>query len=645
MAKDIVFNVKFNADGTRKSLGQLEQEYKQFSEEIENTAIGSEQFKELQKQLSQVGREIKNVELGFESLDNEQVASELGSVAGAVGDVSAAFVLLGDDSESMKEVAQNIESALGVSMAFKGAIEGVTSASKLLKNSQKAQNVIQGISNVLGLTAVNTAVANTAATTAETAAIGKSTVALNLKTLSLKALRIALISTGIGILIVGLGLLAANFDKVKTALGGAIDFLKELPIKIQEGLRSFREMGTGVQILMGVLSAGLIPIIAHTIGYLEELGAVTTAEAKRRFAAEQKAYNASRDLIREKVNLLEEEKKAVKEVTETAVEGLDYEIKKRQAAGLDFADIEKEKLQTLIRSTQEQLKLIQSVVDARQRELELAIENNSIFGEISAKILLENAQKEKAQQDEIFKEQLQALELFNIKQEKLRSDNVKKKQAEKKKEHEQELKDAKKRADEITLIESRAVAERAKLTNVNMDLYKAQNDLRIELMEEGLKKELQLSRNAFQERLKQLEEEGILTNDLRTKLIQEQVNNEEQIEKEFRLRQTEERINNASQVISALSSLNQTSLDAQLQAAGDNEAKRNQIRKQAFKRTKALQIAEATINGAQAVLKALSSPLPFVLGPIVAATAAANIAKIAATKFQGETGPTASGGV
>ena len=59
--------------------------------------------------MANTSKEIKNIELGFEGLDREQVASELGSVAGAVGDVTASLVLMGGESETMEQIGASIE--------------------------------------------------------------------------------------------------------------------------------------------------------------------------------------------------------------------------------------------------------------------------------------------------------------------------------------------------------------------------------------------------------------------------------------------------------------------------------------------------------------------------------------------------------
>ena len=149
MAETVALNIKIDAKGSVKSLGDLEKRAGELNEKLRKVPLGSEAFKELKNELVSVNKEIKNTELSMEALDNEQVASEIGSVAGAVGDMTAAFILLGGEGGAIEETAKNIQVALGVSMAFKGAIEGVISFQKLWNNVLKKTAIVQKTINVI----------------------------------------------------------------------------------------------------------------------------------------------------------------------------------------------------------------------------------------------------------------------------------------------------------------------------------------------------------------------------------------------------------------------------------------------------------------------------------------------------------------
>ena len=206
MSEKIVLGLELNSGKAVKSLGDLEQKATELNNELREVPMGTKAFKDLQQQLVGVNKQIKNTELSMEALDNEQVASEMGSVAGAVGDMTGAFVLLGGTGGALEETAQNIEKALGITMAFKGDIEGFSSARKLFNNILKQSNVLQKANLVI-----------TNATVKAQEALGFST---DVTTRSFKTMRAALIATGIGAIVVLIGTLIANWDKLTAAISG-----------------------------------------------------------------------------------------------------------------------------------------------------------------------------------------------------------------------------------------------------------------------------------------------------------------------------------------------------------------------------------------------------------------------------------------
>ena len=214
MAEKVALEIDINAKGATTSLGQLEEEAERLNEELRKVPLGTKAFKDLKQELVGVNKQIKNTELSMEALDNEQVASELGSVAGAVGDVSAAFILLGGGGGAIEDTVRNIEKAIGISMAFKGAIEGTQSAMKLFNNIIKNSTAFQKLNNA------TTIVASTV--------MGLFSKSVDTTSKSFKFLRGAIIATGIGALVVLVGELIANFDKIKNAINGVNDASKEL---------------------------------------------------------------------------------------------------------------------------------------------------------------------------------------------------------------------------------------------------------------------------------------------------------------------------------------------------------------------------------------------------------------------------------
>jgi hypothetical protein len=101
----------------------------------------------------------------------------------------------------------------------------------------------------------------------------------------------------------------------------------------------------------------------------------------------------------------------------------------------------------------------------------------------------------------------------------------------------------------------------------------------------------------------------------------------------------------ASSALSAIASLQQTSMNNQIKAAEGNEKKQEKLRKEAFEKNKKMQIGMAIINAAQGVLSAMASPFPIniAMAAVAALTGIANIAQIKSTTYQGGGSTSASG--
>ena len=218
----VTLEVEITEGGNVKgSLGAMREELDKLTKKLEQIPAGTEEFDRMAAEVAQAGREVKNLELSFEALDNEQVASELGSVAGAVGDVTTGLFLLGGENENLEQLAQNIETALGVSMALKGAIEGVSSAQKLWTSFVSKFTVVQQIA--------------TAATKAF-AAVTKSTLGV-----------LTVIATVVGGLIAAIRSFSSETsaaEKAQTELNGAI----------AEGNKAVAEQTTRINTLTAVIN-------------------------------------------------------------------------------------------------------------------------------------------------------------------------------------------------------------------------------------------------------------------------------------------------------------------------------------------------------------------------------------------------------
>tara|TARA_R110002020_G_scaffold371_3_gene1934 strand:+ start:602 stop:2548 length:1947 start_codon:yes stop_codon:yes gene_type:complete len=203
-----------------KNINDLENAIGSLEDELKQAEFGSEEFKKLSKELTKAQVALKNTELAIESLDSEQVASEFGSLTGAVGDVTGAFVLLGGEDGPIGEVGERISTAIGISMAFKGAIEGISSGRKLLNHALSTSTTLQKINNTV----------NVAATTI----MGLFSKSVNTTSLSFKALKGAIMATGIGALVIGISSAISAIGDWISGTGDAEEAAEKFAAEIEE---------------------------------------------------------------------------------------------------------------------------------------------------------------------------------------------------------------------------------------------------------------------------------------------------------------------------------------------------------------------------------------------------------------------------
>jgi DNA repair exonuclease SbcCD ATPase subunit len=320
MAENVAFKLNLDAGGAPKTLADLEKRVQDVNEELSKTEIGTQQYEALRKELVRNNKELKNLELGYEALDVEQQAAELGSVAGAVGDVTSAFVLLGGESDTLQQIAESIQTALGVSMAFKGAIEGVASARKLLNSLDKESGIIKAKNFIVDKGRLVVEKAMLVATKA-------ATIAQKAFNVVLKANPIGLIVTAVGLLITGIVALVKNFDSVKAAV---LDF-------IESALKPFISL---YQWLTGSTN--------------EQIDAEKKAGDQRR--DEQKKL---KDEHAERMRQIKAEADAQRKATQSKLNEVNKEIELAELRGEDTFRLHKERLKLQLQETKTNLEELQ----------------------------------------------------------------------------------------------------------------------------------------------------------------------------------------------------------------------------------------------------------------------------------------------
>ena len=633
MADDkVALEIFIEADKAQMSLGDLEAGFDSMKERLKEVGRGSEEFKTLSTAMANTSKEIKNIELGFEGLDREQVASELGSVAGAVGDVTASLVLMGGESETMEQIGASIEKAMAISMGFKGAIEGLSSANKLYNNLLK-----QGKVALIAKTVVEKAAA------AGTWLLNAANKALNI---TMKANPIGLIVTAI------------------TAVVGAIIYFKdEIWSLIKTALKPFQ------------FAIDAVVDALQWLGIMESDSAIATRKAE-----EEKA-RAALESAEKRTEATEKLIEAHNKMTESIVADMDFEIRKRKANGEDTAEIEAEKLRVLIESAKKEQELQKQKLKDLDNEFKARVKAGKVGPASVSKLLKAKVETskaiQKANEEQIASEQ--DLEIATIEAQNKIDDNAKKASDKRKAQREKDKAAAEKAAADQKKIDEKAAADAIQLEKDKNQLLEdleakaiedknvralaeleiAQERERQQLIEKygedtelmlALEEEQMLQMNTLIEGIENEAKEKKIASDLADAELKQTAKDKELQDikdiADAKQAQREKDFESAKQVIGAIGSLNSAALANDLKNAGNNEALKETLRKASFEREKKLNIAMALVNGAQAQMSILAQTpkADFGIATAIAMAAAAvttiaQIAAIKSTSYQGGGSP------
>jgi hypothetical protein len=611
MAEKVVIDLEVDVQKSERTLGQLEDRAEALNEELRKVPLGSKAFNELKQELVGVNKEIKNTELAMESLDNEQVASELGSVAGAVGDLTAAFILLGgDDDSALAETAANIEKALGVTMAFKGTIEGVISFQKLWNNTLKQTSVVQG--------------AIATGTKIYAAAQGVLNFVIGAGSTALKLFRLALISTGIGAIVVGIGMLIANFGKVKEVIMDVINF----------AIEPFRKA-------------------------LQFLGLIESDQEKarrERAEAEKKRISEERKLRSERADELKKQIEQEEKLRDRLITKYDDEIRIAKSLGKNTIEIERQKLKALIESFKlqkqlfdEQFELRQQNIKSRQEEFEAQLKENNFFTSKIAEVGLQRAKETNEQLLEQKQENNDKLKDAEIDLLVFENEIATERRKERKKQDEKDIEDAKKKAEQLLKIERERLQNIQDLEN---QLYATIEELDEEARQRNLTDQ-QKEIEAVQEKYFSLINDTRLGEEEILRLKQYAKDEEAAINERFRLEQEAADKESRQEQLQGELDLQNAKLDLASQGidgimaltnafAKDNE----KSQRRAFEINKRLQIAQAIISTYQGANNIFASAAanpksvlfpaqPFIAAGLAIVSGLANVATISRQQFQG----------
>jgi len=322
---------------------------------------------------------------------------------------------------------------------------------------------------------------------------------------------------------------------------------------------------------------------------------------------------------------------------------LDYEIRKRQAAGEQTKDLEREKIMLLINSTKTELALIQQRIDARQKEMEATIGINSLVakGQMAAQKVLFNEQKENL--DSL----IQDLEIFDIGERKRAMDEIaRKKETSKKKtdivkeeiSEEDKLRKEQQDADKKAFdLKQKAIADEEAVTEAYRKRQLSAQQKELDDLNEKLNNELLAAGN--NEELKLLLEEEYLAK--KNAIVNKYIDLEDEAKKKQAQEELQRKLDNIDNVNNAAQQGADflTNINSFFTKDSEKNAKRE------FQINKAKDLAGAVTNTAKGVTQALASsppPLSFIQAAGIGILGGANIARIASARYGG--GATGSDG-
>ena len=599
MADDkIALSIEIEADRAQMSLGELEKGFDGLKEKLKAqervTDEGKAAFNRLATQMAQTSGEIKNMELAFEGLDKEQIASELGSVAGGIGDITASLVLMGGENETIEQMAASIEKAMAISMGFKGAIEGMSSGMKLYNNLAK-----QGKIQTIALSVAQKA-----------QAIGTKALAI------VQGILNAVMSLNpLGLIIIAVVAITAAFvyfgDTMKKILKVAFwPFF----LAVEAGIYIWNRFKDTILNILKLAFYPLLLTIKFVTDALKALGIMESDTAKAtRLAGDEKIKSYKKQAAE-----LEKLQAAHKKLTDQVIGDMTHEIALLKAKG-EYSDrLEWELIGVKIKAAKKAKKISEDA-------LALEKENKTrAFGWATEeeKKRLKELEDNVATESDILNSAEEENELFI-------AGRIGRTRAREKQEAIDAAKLWEDGAEARAL--SRAKESQAKKDAMMEDVVVGEHDLTM--------KTDALDRDT-------IHIEGLLSNqeilrDVKAKYAAEELERIEE-ERQARLVANQERAESATQVIGAIGNLNSIALANDLKNAGNNEALKEKLRKASFEREKKLNIAMALINGAQAQMSILAQTpkADFGIATAIAMGAAAittlaQIAAIKSTTYQG----------
>jgi hypothetical protein len=599
--EEILITLKVDTTESAKSLKQLRQEYKDQLKELEGLTVGTKEY--------------------------VNALSKIGAIKGEIGDLNDTIKAFNPDAKmkAFGSVASGMASGIQGAVGAMGLF-GVKSedTQKMLLKVQAATAFAEGINGIMGMGDAFD----------------------NLKKILL-ANPIMLIAT----IVIGIGTaLFALKDKVKI-IGDVFDFVGEI---IGTVIQAFKDLTD----FMGLTSFASDELAATQIANAKKTGDAIVDRYDREIARANAAGKNTLDL---------ERKKQLAIIETLRIEGMAI-VAAAKARG-EFTDEDNKRFTELIALTQKAADEVVIIDIKKNKELQEKAEKAT-----------DNWKKEQDKKSAYLKsladkalEQQKANDAKELENTKKLIDDLKKLK------EDEELRLAATEEEKLSIQKERQIAlleEQYNLTNQSAEAYQALQDAKLAIdskymddvntlrlaeaqkLQEQKTAELQLKSTNATTEYEQLVAQGSLGLALSIDLAQQKADAElavlkdknergllnaqeyadaqAKVEEDLqakKLNAVEGGLNSAQSLSNAFFSLAQAS-------AGKDAKKQLELKKKQFKVDKAFNLVRATIDGIRSVQAALTQtpPLSYVLAAFNGVMAAANIAKIASSKFEGETG-------
>jgi len=618
MAEKIKIDLDIDAGSSLKTMGDLEASVESMMEELKKTDVASDRFNELQSSIAGATSKIKDMELGMEGLDMEQKSSEIGSFAAGLADTATGAMALsgalGITNESSEKMIQNLVSGMAVAQTFRGGLDGIISAQKLLRNVTVKSSVAQRVLN--SVMKANPIVLLTSLIVSAVAAIAAYTNIVNSADTSQEVFN----------------------ESMKSAVdiaGEELYALEELKGAINDDTKSREDRVKAVKKLKKEHPDLLENLDAEKTTTEDLNDAIDKNSKLVLINAEVKALEkmAEEEYIKQlenKVDMKTGENKGILDniiaiATNTIVVG----------ANTNAQYIANERSKEAIKTGEDRRKVIEEQKDALLLKLD-ALNDNTKATEENGEAEEEANKKTVATTKEVKKLAIGLQEIDDLLNNRSGSevkgpeeDEIKQEIEKIDKEHtlkltkianfERDKTFTKEEADAQRLIAERERLDKLRTVQLNYNLETEETDLKI-------------ARNKLQ--LSKMTDAEILANKKKTN---DDIIKDEKKTAEEKREIASETIGVISQGMDAVASLMKTSNQAEIEAAEGNEAKQKKLRKEGFEQQKKFQIASAVMGMAQGIISGLGAPFPMNISmPLIAGvTGAAQIAKIASTTFTG----------